>query len=103
MTAFRSKVGSPWFTFVPVTTSLATADNPEGDPFLSVPDALRSTGCDQQPLPDGCSQLSLNLVKFLRLIRALRRIPIAPPIINFNFNKCEPRDNVVFKSDFHAT
>ena len=98
----RSKVGSPWFTFVPVTTSLATADNPEGDPFLSVPDALRSTGCDQQPLPEGCSQLSQNLVKFLPFNPGFTADPDDPSIINFNFNNVNRADNVVFKSDFHA-
>ena len=65
----RSKVGNPYDVFAPVTASLATPDNPGGDPDRSIVDALGpisygGTGCGRVPLPPGCSQLSLNLIKY---------------------------------------
>ncbi|MGB9072305.1 MAG: TonB-dependent receptor [Terriglobales bacterium] len=101
----RSKVGNPYNEFTPVTRSLVTPDNPEGDQYSSIVDALApdpiGTGCGQVPLPDGCSQLSLNLIKYFPDNPGYTADPIDPTIINFNFNNVNRADNLVFKSDYH--
>jgi hypothetical protein len=97
----RSKVGNPYNEFTPVTVSLATPDNPEGDPYSSIVDAKAFTGCDQDPLPASCSQLSLNLIKYFPDNPGFTADPIDPTIINFNFNNQDRADNLVFKSDYH--
>ena len=95
----RSTVGNPYNAFSPVTSSLATADNPEGDPFSSVPDALNSLGC--VVTPTNCSELSLNLLKYLPTNPGFTADSNDPTIINFNFNNTNRADNIVFKSDYH--
>jgi hypothetical protein len=99
----RSKVGNPYNAFSPVTQSLATPGNPEGDPFSSIVDALNSTGCGQVPLPAGCSQLSLNLIKFFPNNPGFTADPNDPTVINFNFDSRNRSDNLVFKSDYHLS
>jgi len=95
----RSTVGNPYNAYAPVTTSLATPDNPDGDPYSSVPDALRSLGCDTTPT--NCSQLSLNLLKYLPNNPGYTADSSDPTIINFNFNNTNRADNLVFKTDYH--
>jgi len=95
----RSVVGNPLNTYSPVTVSLATPDNLEGDPFSSIVDALHSTGCDQDPTL--CNQLSLNLIKYFPTNPGYTADPDDPTIINFNFNNLNRADNLVFKSDYH--
>lgn len=95
----RSTVGNPYNVFTPVTSSLATADNPDGDPYSSVPDALHSLGCDTTPT--NCSQLSLNLLQYLPKNPGYTASANDPTIINFNFNNTNRADNLVFKSDYH--
>ena len=90
----RSKVGNPYDAFVPVSTSV-------GDPTLSIPDALADTGCNQVPLKSGCSQLSLNLLKYIPNNPGYTADPSDPTAINFNFNNIDHADNLVFKSDYH--
>ena len=97
----RSKVGNPYDAFAPVTVSLATPGNPAGDPYSSIVDALSDTGCNQTPLPAGCSQLSLNLMKYFPNNPGYTASPNDPTIINFNFNNLNHSDNLVFKSDYH--
>lgn len=97
----RSKVGNPYNEYTPVTTSLATPDNPGGYPKESIVDALTSTGCGQVPLPANCSQLSLNLLKYLPNNPGYTADPNDPTVINFNFNSQNRADNLVFKSDYH--
>jgi hypothetical protein len=95
----RSTVGNPYNEYTPVTSSLATPDNPDGDPDSSVPDALRSLGCDTTP--SNCSQLSLKLLKYLPTNPGYTASSSDPTIINFNFNNTNRADNLVFKSDYH--
>ena len=95
----RSTVGNPYNAYSPVTSSLATPDNPDGDPYSSVPDALRSLGCDTTPT--NCSQLSLNLLKYLPKNPGYTADSSDPTIINFNFNNTNRADNLVFKTDYH--
>jgi Carboxypeptidase regulatory-like domain/TonB dependent receptor-like, beta-barrel len=95
----RSTVGNPYNAYSPVTSSLATADNPAGDPDSSIPDALHSLGCDVTPT--NCSQLSLNLLKYLPKNPGYTASTSDPTIINFNFNNTNRADNLVFKSDYH--
>ncbi len=97
----RSKVGNPYNAFSPVTQSLATPDNPAGDPFSSIVDALNDTGCNQTPLPAGCSQLSLNLIPLFPNNPGYTASLDDPTIINFNFDNVNRADNLVFKSDYH--
>jgi hypothetical protein len=103
----RSKVGNPYDVFAPVTVSLATPGNPGGDPNSSIVDALGpisngGTGCGQVPLPTGCSQLSLNLIKYFPNNPGYTASQDDPTIINFNFNNLNHSDNLVFKSDYHV-
>jgi len=97
----RDKVGNPYNAYSPVTVSLATPDNPEGDPYSSIVDALNYTGCGQTPLPAGCSQLSVNLIKYFPNNPGYTADPNDPTIINFDFNNVNRSDNLVFKSDYH--
>jgi Carboxypeptidase regulatory-like domain len=97
----RSKVGNPYDVYAPVTTSLATPGNPEGDPYSSIVDAVNDNGCNQTPLPGTCSQLSLNLIKYFPNNPGYTADPTDPTIINFNFNNLNRADNLVFKSDYH--
>jgi Carboxypeptidase regulatory-like domain/TonB dependent receptor len=97
----RSTVGNPLNTYSPVTSSLATPDNPEGDPFSSIVDAEAATGCVQEPLPAGCSQLSWNLIKYFPDNPGYTADANDPTIINYNFNNKNRADNLVFKSDYH--
>ena len=99
----RSKVGNPYNAFSPVTTSLVTPSNPEGDPRSSIVDALAQTHCDQVPLPAECSQLSLNMIKLFPNNPGYTADPNDPTIINFNFNNQNRADNLVFKSDYHPS
>ena len=101
--AVRSKVGNPYNAYSPVTVSLATAGNPEGDPYSSIVDALSYTGCGQVPLPAGCSQLSLNLIKYFPYNPGFTADASDPTIINFNFDSRNRADNLVFKSDYHPS
>jgi hypothetical protein len=97
----RSKVGNAYNAYAPVTTSLATPDNPAGDPFSSVPDALHDLGCDTTPT--NCSDLSLNLLKYFPTNPGYTASSSDPTVINFNFNNLNRADNVVFKSDYHLS
>ena len=99
----RSKVGNPYDANAPVTTSLATPDNPEGDVESSIVDAMRDTGCDQTPLPEQCSPLSLSLIKYFPNNPGFTARADDPTAINFNFNNQNRSDNLVFKSDYHPT
>jgi hypothetical protein len=97
----RSKVGNPFDEFVPVKGHL-----PEGFDFddparLSIADALTATGCDQIPLPDNCSPLSMSLLKFIPDNPGFTADPEDPTLFNFNFNNTTRADNLVFKSDYH--
>jgi hypothetical protein len=96
----RSKVGNPYNAIVPVTRSLATPSNPAGNPTLSIVDALNATGCNQTPIPAGCSQLSLNLLKYFPNNPGFTADPSDPTLINFDFNNHDRADNFVFKSDY---
>ena len=100
----RSKVGNPYDAYAPVTVSLATPDNPLGDPYSSIVDALNplNSGPPQcgQVLGAWC-QLSLNLIKYFPNNPGYTADPNDPTIINFNFNNHDRADNVVFKSDYH--
>jgi hypothetical protein len=95
----RSKVGNAYNAFAPVTSSLATPDNPAGDPEFSVPDALHDLGCDVTPT--NCSALSLNLLKYFPTNPGFTASSSDPTIINFNFNNLNRADNLVVKSDYH--
>jgi hypothetical protein len=99
----RSKVGNPFVVFTPVTQSLATPDNPAGDPATSIVDAINdpALGCNQVPLPDTCKQLSLNLVPFFPKNPGFTARPDDPTAINYDFNNHTRADNLVFKSDYH--
>ena len=97
----RSKVGNPFNVYAPVTTSLATPDNPDGDPDHSIVDAVHAAGCDVTPLPSSCSQLSMNLIKYFPNNPGYTADPNDPTLINFNFNNLNRADNLVFKSDYH--
>lgn len=98
----RSKVGNPFNVFSPVTTSLAST--PWGfDPDSSIVDALTDTGCGATPLPAGCSQLSLDLIKFFPNNPGFTASPNDPTIINFNFDNRDRADNLVFKTDYHLS
>jgi len=99
----RSKVGNPYDAFTPITRSLATPDNPGGDPEFSIVDALHDTGCDQTPLPANCSPLSMSLLSLLPTNPGFTASldPSLAPAINFNFNNTNRADNLVFKSDYH--
>src|ERR1035437_306208 len=97
----RSKVGNPYDVFAPVTVSLATPGNPGGDPDRSIVDAENYAGCNTNPVPDGCSQLSYNLVKYFPNNPGYTASQNDPTIINFNFNNLNHSDNLVFKSDYH--
>jgi len=99
----RDKVGNPYNAFSPVTVSLATPGDPVGDPRSSIVDALNETGCNIVPLPAGCSQLSLNLIKYFPNNPGFTADPFDPTIINFNFNNQNRADNLVFKSDYHPS
>jgi hypothetical protein len=98
----RSKVGNPYNAFSPVTVSVASSgiSHPERN---SVVDALQYTGCDQTPLPANCSQLSLNLLKYLPNNPGFTADPNDPTVINFDFNSQNRADNLVFKSDYHLS
>jgi hypothetical protein len=96
----RSKVGNPYNEFVPVTASLAST--PWGfDPKSSIVDALADTGCGATPLPAGCSQLSLNLIKYFPNNPGFTADPNDPTVINFNFDNRDRADNLVVKTDYH--
>jgi hypothetical protein len=95
----RSKVGNPYNAYTPVTSSLATPDNPAGDPELSIPDAIHDLGCDVTPT--NCSQLSMNLRQYFPINPGYTANPDHPEIINFNFNNLNRADNLVVKSDYH--
>ena len=97
----RSKVGNPYDVFAPVTTSLATPGNPGGDPDSSIVDAENDTGCNTNPVPAGCSQLSYNLIKYFPNNPGYTASQNDPTLINFNFNNLNHSDNLVFKSDYH--
>ncbi|HVO63870.1 MAG TPA: TonB-dependent receptor, partial [Terriglobales bacterium] len=96
----RSKVGNPYNAYAPVTTSLA-GTSWGFDPNSSIVDALTDTGCGQTPLPAGCSQLSLNLIKYFPNNPGFTADPNNPTVINFNFDNHDRADNLVFKSDYH--
>jgi hypothetical protein len=97
----RSKVGNPFIVFTPVTDSLATPDNPLGDPTNSIVDAINDpiSGCAQ--VPDPCKQLSLDLVRFFPKNPGFTARPDDPTAINYDFNNHTRADNMVFKSDYH--
>lgn len=99
----RSKVGNPYNAYTPVTTSLATADNPAGDPDRSIVDAEQVAGCNQTPLPSTCTQLSLNVAKYFPNNPGYTADPTDPTIIDFDFNNQDRADNLVFKSDYHLS
>ena len=99
----RSKVGNALDTYSPVTNSLATPDNPAGDPDSSIVDAENDTGCNTNPVPMGCSQLSYNLIQYFPINPGYTADPNDPTIINFNFNNLNRADNLVFKSDYHLS
>src|SRR5579872_3509443 len=80
----RSKVGNPYNVYVPVTGHLPAGFDWDDPTRLSVADALTSTGCDQVPLPPTCSQLSLNLLKYLPYNPGFTADPVDPTIINFD-------------------
>lgn len=96
----RSKVGNPFNAFSPVTVSVASTgiSHPERN---SIVDALKFTGCDQTPLPANCSQLSLNLIKYIPTNPGFTASTTDPTVINFDFNNVDRADNLVFKSDYH--
>jgi hypothetical protein len=96
----RSKVGNPYDAFAPVTVSLVSPENPAGDPFSSIVDAENDTGCNTNPVPVGCSQLSYNLIKYFPNNPGYTADPDDPTIINFNFNNLNRADNAVFKTDY---
>lgn len=95
----RDKVGNPYNVYTPVTVSLATPDNPGGDPYSSVVDALHDLGCDTTP--GNCNALSMSLIKYFPNNPGYTADPDDPTIINFNFNNVQRQDNIVFKSDWH--
>ncbi len=91
----RSKVGNPYNALSPVTNTLPTPDED-----ASIVDAENATGCNTDPVPAGCSQLSHDLIKYFP-INDGKADPSNPNIINFNFNNLNRADNLVFKSDYH--
>jgi len=91
----RSKVGNPYNAYSPVTNTLPTPDED-----ASIVDAENATGCNTDPVPAGCSQLSHDLIKYFP-INDGKADPSNPNIINFNFNNLNRADNLVFKSDYH--
>ena len=97
----RSKVGNPFIVFTPVTQSLATPDNPAGDPTNSIVDAINDpiSGCAQ--VPDPCKQLSLDMVQFFPKNPGFTADPDDPTAVNYDFNNHTRADNLVFKSDYH--
>jgi len=97
----RSTVGVPQVNYTPATVSLATPDNPAGDPTTSIVDALHSLGCDVTPT--NCNQLSLNLLKYFPANPGFTANPNDPTAINYNFNNMNRADNLVFKSDYHLS
>jgi Carboxypeptidase regulatory-like domain len=92
----RSKVGNPYNAFSPVTNAL-----PDFDEDSSIVDAETATGCNTDPVPDGCSQLSHDLIKYFPINPGFTADPNDPTVINFNFNNVNRADNLVFKSDYH--
>lgn len=97
----RSKVGNPYNAYSPVTESLAPTDW-GFDPDSSIVDAENDTGCNTNPVPDGCSQLSYDLINYFPINHGFTADPDDPTIINFNFNNLNRADNLVFKSDYHV-
>jgi Carboxypeptidase regulatory-like domain/TonB dependent receptor len=95
----RSTVGVPQINYAPVTSSLATPDQPEGDPANSIVDAMHALGCDTTPT--NCNQLSLNLLKYFPTNPGYTASTSDPTAINFNFNNLNRADNLVFKTDYH--
>jgi hypothetical protein len=93
----RSKVGNPYNAYSPVTDALPTPDEDS-----SIVDAENATGCNTNPVPDGCSQLSYNLIQYFPINPGFTADPDDPTIINFNFNSLNRADNLVFKSDYHV-
>jgi hypothetical protein len=99
----RSKVGNPYNEYAPVTGHLPEGFDYDDPTLLSVADALTYTGCDQVPLPDNCSPLSVSLLQYLPNNPGFTADPVDPTLINFNFNNRTRADNLVFKSDYHLS
>ena len=97
----RAKVGNPFIVFTPVTQSFATPDNPAGDPTTSIVDAANAAGCNEDPLPPTCTELSKELLPFFPQNPGFTTDPDDPTAINYNFNNQTRADNLVFKSDYH--
>jgi hypothetical protein len=97
----RSKVGNPYNAFSPVTEHLPEGFDWDRPERLSIADALTYTGCDQVPLPENCSPLSMSLLQYIPNNPGFTADPVDPTLINFNFNNVNRADNLVFKSDYH--
>jgi len=95
----RSKVGNPYDVYVPVTGHLPASFSWDSPERLSIADALTYLGCDTTPTK--CSQLSLNLLKYIPYNPGFTADPVDPTLINFNFDNVNRSDNLVFKSDYH--
>jgi hypothetical protein len=95
----RDKVGNPYNVDTPVTVSLATPSNPDGDPRRSIVDAIHAAGCDTTP--SNCNPLSMSLIKYFPDNPGYTANPEEPTTINFNFKNQQRQDNLVFKSDYH--
>jgi hypothetical protein len=89
----RDRVGNPFNTSSPVTTSI-------GDPDLSIPDAIAY--CND-PLNQPCTPnpLSLQVAKFYLPNPGFTASTTDPTLINFNFTNHNREDNALVKVDYH--
>jgi hypothetical protein len=96
----RHKVGNPYLATSPVTESLATPDNPEGNPDISIPDALAyCADPENECTPNSVTQL---FPKFLNN-PGFTGSSVDPALINFDFNNVNREDNFIIKSDYHLS
>jgi hypothetical protein len=96
----RHKVGNPYNASSPVTVSLATPANPDGNIDLSIPDALRYcndpvNGCTPNPLSMAILPLYLPNPGTLN--------PNDPSQIDFLFNNLNREDNFIIKTDYNLS
>jgi hypothetical protein len=99
----RSKVGNPYNEYVPVSGHLPEGFDYDYPENLSLADAKTATGCDQDPLPPECSQLSMFLLQYIPDNPGFTADTVDPTLFNFNFNNQTRADNLVFKSDYHLS
>jgi hypothetical protein len=97
----RHRVGNPFNGSSPVTTSLVTPSAPDGNPDISIPDALAWGSSPNNPSPYTIDPLSFQLLSLFLPNQGFTANAGDPSLINFNFNNQNREDNFVVKSDYH--